>query len=109
MKTTKYIAISLLFSRYMMLTTACSDDFPGGKDPTGEPLEEYYTTDAHINEALVAAYDPTHWADWGLGQYNALNCDAEVMGDDLKLAVPARPICRDGTNFSISKLTRTIR
>ena len=81
MKTTKYIAISLLAAG-MTLTTACSDDFLEVKDPTGEPLEEYYTTDAHINEALVAAYDPTHWADWGLGQYNALNCDAEVMGDD---------------------------
>ena len=65
MKTTKYIAISLLAAG-MTLTTACSDDFLAVQDPTGEPLEEYYTTDAHINEALVAAYDPTHWADWGL-------------------------------------------
>ncbi len=60
---------------------ACSDDFLEVKNPSGEPLEEYYTTDKHINEALVAAYDPIHWPDWGLSQYNALNIDAEIMGD----------------------------
>ncbi len=62
--------------------TACSDDFLEVSNPTGEPLEEYYTNDARINEALNAAYDPIHWPDWGLGQYNALNIDAEVMGDN---------------------------
>lgn len=31
---------------------------------------------------MNAAYDPIHWPDWGLGQYNALNIDAEIMGDD---------------------------
>lgn len=62
--------------------TACSDDFLEVTNPTGEPLEEYYTNDARINEALNAAYDPIHWPDWGLGQYNALNIDAEVMGDN---------------------------
>ncbi len=61
--------------------TACSDDFLNVVKPDGEPLEEYYTTDEHIREALIAAYDPIHWPDWGLGQYNALNIDAEVMGD----------------------------
>ena len=61
--------------------SACSDDFLEVTNPSGEPLEDYYTTDAHIQEALVAAYDPIHWPDWGLGQYNALNIDAEIMGD----------------------------
>ncbi len=76
------------FNIYMMLgvaaaaLTACSDDFLEVQNPTGEPLEEYYTTDAHIQEALIAAYDPIHWPDWGLGQYNALNIDAEIMGDN---------------------------
>jgi len=59
----------------------CSDDFLEVSNPTGENLEEYYTTDEHIQEALIAAYDPIHWPDWGLGQYNALNIDAEIMGD----------------------------
>ena len=71
-----------LFVAATLFTTGCSDSFLEVDNPTGEPLEEYYTTDAHIQEALIAAYDPLHWPDWGLGQYNALNIDAEIMGDD---------------------------
>ena len=75
--------------QYILLTTvvaclslaSCSDSFLEVTNPSGEPLEEYYTTDEHIQEALIAAYDPIHWPDWGLGQYNALNIDAEIMGD----------------------------
>ena len=80
MKTTKYIMA--LAAASLMLTSACSDDFLDVKNNTGEPLEEYYTTQEHIDEALVAAYDPLHWPDWGLDQYNALNIDAEVLGDN---------------------------
>ena len=76
MKTKIYIAFG------MLAATSCSDSFLEVENPSGENLEEYYTTDAHINEALNAAYDPTHWPDWALGQYNALNIDAEIMGDD---------------------------
>lgn len=70
-----YCAASLL------IATACNEDFLEVTNPNGEPLEEYYTTEDHIKEALYAAYDPIHWPDWGLGQYNALNIDAEIMGD----------------------------
>ncbi len=35
--------------------TACSDDFLEVKNPTGEPLEEYYTTKETLNEALTSA------------------------------------------------------
>ena len=65
-----------------MLFTGCSTDWLDVENPTGEVLEEYYTTEARLNEALNAAYDPIHWPDWGLGQYNALNIDAEIQGDD---------------------------
>lgn len=65
-----------------LLATSCADSFLEVTNPTGEPLEEYYTTDEHIQEALNAAYDPIHWPDWGLNQYNALNIDAEIMGDN---------------------------
>ena len=81
MKTNKIFAISFL-SASMLLSMGCSDSFLDVENPTGESLEEYYTTDAHIQEALIAAYDPIHWPDWGLGQYNALNIDAEIMGDN---------------------------
>ena len=82
MKTMKYIALGVLTASITLATTSCSDSFLEVENPSGEPLEEYYTTDEHINEALNAAYDPIHWPDWGLGQYNALNIDAEIMGDD---------------------------
>lgn len=80
MKTNKIFTIGLIAAA--TLITGCRDSFLEVENPSGEPLEEYYTTDAHIQEALIAAYDPIHWADWGLGQYNALNIDAEVMGDN---------------------------
>lgn len=82
MKTMKYIAIGVMTAGMTLAATSCSDNFLEVENPSGEPLEEYYTTDEHINEALNAAYDPIHWPDWGLGQYNALNIDAEIMGDD---------------------------
>ena len=67
MKTNKILAIGLLAAA-TVLTTGCSDSFLEVENPTGEPLEDYYTTDEHIQEALIAAYDPLHWPDWGLGQ-----------------------------------------
>lgn len=81
MKTNKILAIGLLAAA-TVFTTGCSDSFLEVDNPKGEPLEDYYTTDEHIQEALIAAYDPIHWADWGLGQYNALNIDGEIMGDN---------------------------
>ena len=82
MKTKRYIAFGMLAASITLAATSCSDSFLEVENPKGENLEEYYTTDAHINEALNAAYDPIHWPDWGLGQYNALNIDAEILGDD---------------------------
>lgn len=81
MKTNKILAIGLL-AVATVFTTGCSDSFLNVENPTGEPLEEYYSTDEHIQEALIAAYDPIHWPDWGLGQYNALNINGEIMGDN---------------------------
>ena len=67
----------------MMLTTSCDADWLEVQNPNGEPLEEYYVNEKTLTEALNAAYDPIHWPDWGLGQYNALNIDAEIMGDNV--------------------------
>lgn len=65
-----------------MALASCQDEFLDVTNNTGEPLEDYYSTAAHIDESLTAAYDPLHWPDWGLDQYNALNIDAEIMGDN---------------------------
>jgi len=64
MKTMKYIALGVMAASMTLATTSCSDNFLEVENPSGEPLEEYYTTDEHINEALNAAYDPIHWPDW---------------------------------------------
>lgn len=82
MKTNKLLTIGLLATA-TALFTGCKDSFLEVENPKGEPLEDYYTTDEHIQEALIACYDPIHWYDWGLGQYNALNIDAEIMGDNV--------------------------
>ena len=62
--------------------TGCSESWLEVQKTDGETLEEYFTTPERIEESLVAAYDPIHWHDWGLGQYNAYNIDSEIMGDD---------------------------
>lgn len=62
--------------------TACSDDFLEVQKPDGEPLEEYYTTEARIFESVTSAYAPLHWPDWNNKGYNALNICGEIMGDD---------------------------
>ena len=54
MKTNKFILAGALAGA-LMLTTSCSDSFLEVKNPNGEPLEEYYTTDEHLLEALTAA------------------------------------------------------
>ena len=64
------------------LLTSCSDDFLEVKNPTGEPLEEYYTSEETLNEALTAAYAPLHWPDWDGTAYNDLTVDGEILGDD---------------------------
>jgi len=43
----------------------------------------YYNTKAHMNEALVAAYDPLNWFDYSFGQYENLNFVSDVMSDDV--------------------------
>lgn len=76
------IIISALVSS-TLLFSSCSKDFLEVENPGGEGIEEYYTTDAHVQEALVAAYDPLHWPDWGLGSYNSINICSEIMSDNV--------------------------
>ena len=47
MKTNKILAIGLLAAATVLITS-CSDSFLEVENPTGEPLEDYYTTDEHI-------------------------------------------------------------
>ena len=45
--------------------TSCKDSFLEVTSPTDTFIEEYYTTKTSIDEALVAAYAPLHWYDYG--------------------------------------------
>ena len=64
--------------------TGCKDSFLEVTSPTDTFIEEYYTTKQSLDEALVAAYAPLHWYDYGsTWQYNALNFISEFMSDDM--------------------------
>jgi hypothetical protein len=78
----KHIIIIAGFCAAVFMLASCSDEFLEVKNPTGEPLEEYYTTEETLNEALTSAYAPLHWPDWDNAAYNDLTIDGEIMGDD---------------------------
>ena len=81
MKKYKYIAVCLMAS--VLLTTGCADSFLEVSSPTDETIDTYFTTDEHIQEAVVAAYDPLHWPDWAFDEYNPVNLMSDIMADDL--------------------------
>ena len=78
-------AIKILFGLFAVLAlSSCSDDFLDVTSPTETFIEDYYQTKASLDEALVAAYAPLHWYDYGTTyQYNALNFMSEFLSDDL--------------------------
>lgn len=61
----------------------CSDSFLNVESKTQETIDTYFTTDEHIQEAVVAAYDPLQWPDWGMDQYNPINIMSDIMADDI--------------------------
>ena len=81
MKKNKISIIAGMFAVSMALVS-CDDSFLEVTNPTGEPLEEYYTNETTLNEALTSAYAPLHWPDWDGTAYNDLTVDAEILGDD---------------------------
>lgn len=82
MKTNRIFLLGLLALGTVGLT-GCSDSFLEEENPSADPVNEYYLTDAHLQEAVVAAYDPLHWPDWANGMYCPLNIDSDVMADDI--------------------------
>ena len=65
------------------LSSACTKDFLTVEHTSAVPLEEYFTTEPHLQEALVAAYDPLEWFDWAADQYNPLNIMSDIMADQI--------------------------
>ncbi len=81
MKKYTYLTTGLVASA--LLLSGCSDSFLEVSSPTQETINTYFTTDEHIQEAVVAAYDPLHWTDWAMGQYNPICIMSDIMADDL--------------------------
>lgn len=66
-----------------LINSGCSDSFLEVESPVNETIESYFTTDEHIQEAVVAAYDPLHWPDWANNEYNPVNIMSDIMADDI--------------------------
>ena len=60
--------------------SSCSTDWLDITDNTQDPVEEYYTNEQNIQQAVVAAYDPLHWFDYA-NNYTGLNIYPEVLTD----------------------------
>ncbi len=82
---TKNILVLGLMAMATVALTGCSDSFLEEENPSADPVDEYYLTDAHLQEAVVAAYDPLHWPDWGNGGYNPINISSDIMADDINV------------------------
>ena len=80
MKLNKIFSVIALGSVFF---ASCGDDFLTVENPTAQPIEEYFTTAEHLQEALVAAYAPLHWTDWSNGQYNPLPIMSDIMADQI--------------------------
>ena len=70
-------------SALAVMAAGCSDDFLEVTSPTQDFIDTYFTTDEHVQEAVVAAYDPLHWTDWGCGEYNPINLISDIMADQI--------------------------
>ncbi|MGL5785786.1 MAG: RagB/SusD family nutrient uptake outer membrane protein [Bacteroidales bacterium] len=79
MKKSKYIYLIAA----MIGLSACSDDFLTVKSPDKISIDEYYNSESRIFEALVAAYDPLQWPDWGMNEYNPSLIISDIMADDI--------------------------
>ena len=62
--------------------TSCGEDFLTEEPASSLPIDGYYTTEARIQESMVAAYDPLHWYDYFSG-YAPLNLLWDCMADDI--------------------------
>lgn len=78
---TIYKAFAAAIAGLMM--TSCGDDFLSVTSPTQTDASEYFTTRAHMEEAVVAAYDPMHWTDWSMGNYEPYTIMSDIMADDI--------------------------
>ena len=83
MKLYRIISVAATAS-ILLAATSCGDEFLTVDNPTAQPIEEYFTTQEHLTEALYAAYDPLEWTDYSsFGGYNPLPLMSDIMADDI--------------------------
>jgi len=74
----KYSAIGIL----LLSLASCGDSFLEVEPSSSVSIDGYYTTKAHIDEAVTASYDPMHWYDYFSG-WCPLFLVSDSQGDDL--------------------------
>lgn len=60
--------------------SSCGSEWLDITNNTQDPVEDYYKSEANIQQAVVAAYDPLHWFDYA-NNYCGLNIFPEVLAD----------------------------
>lgn len=79
MKKLQILAACLL----AMMTTSCGEDWLAVESHDKLFIDDYYTTEARIYEALIASYQPMLWFDWNNEQYSPIPLVYDVMSDDI--------------------------
>lgn len=79
----KTVYKTLGIAAFALVLTSCGDDFLTVTSPTQEDASEYFSTKEHVEEAIVAAYDPMHWTDWSMGNYEPYTLMSDIMADDI--------------------------
>lgn len=65
-----------------LAVTSCGDDFLNVTSPTQPSSDEYFSSKDHVEEAVIAAYDPLQWTDWGINEYSPFTLMSDIMADD---------------------------
>ncbi len=81
MKAKKILLYSAMASMALSLSS-CGDDFLSVEPASSLPIDGYYNTKAHIDEAVTAAYAPLAWYDYFSG-WCPLFLVSDAQGDDI--------------------------
>lgn len=81
MKAKNILLYSALASMTLSLAS-CGDDFLSVEPASSLPIDGYYNTKAHLDEAVTAAYSPMQWYDYFSG-WCPLFLVSDAQGDDL--------------------------
>ncbi len=67
----------------ILCMSSCSDSFLEVTPTTQNTESDYYSNEANLQKALVAAYDPLKWCDYAWGQFSGLPFLSDAMSDDI--------------------------